>query len=240
MDKISRRLGYVLTYEDPRYEYADDLVDATSSVRPNGPAEPRLIRPKGGKLELSGISMPLVRSAAAVTTILEHLLALQSEANSGGRFRLLTVGNTFHVVPASVRSKAGRWVDQTSVLDAKITIPDAQRTVREMVAEICKEVSLINAVKVAHMDPAFGSYLTQTVDFGAYNETARDVLLKTLAATGNQMSWRLDYMPGQGWTGYFLTFSQLPKAPQDSAATAEPAKTNANGSLTPMGPRKQQ
>jgi hypothetical protein len=143
--------------------------------------------------------------------MLDGVLKLHSEGAAAGKFRLLEVGNTFHVIPTRVRNKAGHWIEQTSVLDAPVTIVNAQRTVREMVVEICKEVAIANNVKVAHMDPYIGSFLTKTADFSAYNEPARDALIRALAVTGDRMGWKLLYIPNEGWTGYVLTLSQLPR-----------------------------
>jgi|SRR5579872_1577659 len=200
------KYGYVVTYEDPRYGYVDDLEDITAKVRkdvdqyPSGKA-PKVIVPLGGKLTISSSSIKSVASASS--TDIADVLKQVVQASDHGHFRVEQAGDVFHVVPTEVRDRDGNWVTQSSILDVSISLPMQDRTAYGTIKAICQAVS--GAAHV-HVDVGSGVWrggLTNESGpvqyrLGANNERARSVLLRALAIinppnTNTKRAWLLFY-----------------------------------------------
>ena len=91
VETLVAKYGSLITYEDPRYEYAGDLQDATSRVRqdldryPPGHA-PKVVVPLGGRLTVSS-------SSTDVATILQQIV----QSSDHGHFRVQQTNNIFHI-----------------------------------------------------------------------------------------------------------------------------------------------
>lgn len=213
--ELAARYGVVITYEDPRYAYEADLKDVTLEVRrdldkyPPGQA-PKVIVPMGGTLYLS-YELPLRHDAVPrIEEILQKLATAQSATGTGGEFRVLHVGETYHVVPTRVRARNGAWVEQSSILDVPITIPKKLRSNDEMLDAICGAVSQAGGMTVS-VGGGPVSRLVVRVERavrGASAEPARDVLMRTLESTKQKAAWQLFYSPDDKI--YFLNLYVLP------------------------------
>lgn len=231
MDLVSR-YGYVITYEDPRHVYADDLEDVTTKVRldldkhPPGKA-PKVIVPSTATLTLK------VPSSSAITTqemasVLAQLIQVQSSTGRGGHFRVERAGDVFHILPTEFRDENGNWVKHTSILDVPISMPIDDRSADGMINAICKAVSDTGQVKVglASMVGGISSpAIPRPYRLGADNERARDVLMRALnLLDANQTrAWVLFFDPSNlsGYP-YLLTIRSVPKRPSSPAITPVP------------------
>ena len=212
VDELSTRLGYVITYEDPRYTYAGDLQDATAATAPAD--GPKVFWPIDTTLEVRNLQLPKSRSIDSAVAVLARVLDVQAHSATGGRYRILQTGEVLHVVPASVRDQSGAWIEQRSVLDVRISIPFAPRTRDDMISAICKAVSLASGINVIPADPYAGALGEPSLQ-GAHREMAREVLIRALGTAPRATTWKLHYLPNPAWRGYFLStttaHSSLPK-----------------------------
>jgi hypothetical protein len=225
VQELVSRYGYVITYEDPRHAYQEDVEDVTNNVRkdldkhPSGNA-PRVIVPKGATLDFE---LPLSSSPNAqnIASVLKHLMQVQERAGLGGHFRVESEGEVFHVVPTEVRDRYGNWAAQGSVLDVRISLPAENRSESEMFDAIANAVSAKTSYKI-YMGSGVGQGIINTSNprpykLGADNERAEDVLMRALALLSDstqgiwrpqRLTWQLLY--DNSLSAYFFNASSVP------------------------------
>jgi hypothetical protein len=240
VEELVARYDYVITYEDPRFAYEEDLQDVTTQVRrdldqyPPGKA-PKVIVPRGGKLTVTIPSSASVNTQA-IASVLDQLTRAQAIRREGGRFRVVQVGDVFHVVPTEVRDRNGKWIAQTSILEAPISLPMEGRSADGMINSICKAVSAATHVQVGLGSRVGGIYdpsNPQPYRLGADNERARDVLVRALGLlnASQALTWVLFYAPSNlsGYP-YLLTIRSVPNRSSSPIASEVP-KTSPGSSL---------
>jgi hypothetical protein len=138
------------------------------------------------------------------------LNAYHASAGNTDGFELLQDGAIFHVVPASSRNATGVVVKRRSRLDVRITLPEASRTLYETVEAILKGVNL----PMLGIGRAPVNLLrNRSARVSAKDEIARDVLVRTLAASGLQVSWRLFCPPFEpNYCALNMQWLDLPRA----------------------------
>src|SRR5689334_5004465 len=102
----------VITYEDPRFEYAGDLRDATDDVRKRFPSATQTRFPIGGTLEVTYDVSVQSGQPIGIADTLQRIVDAKNAMPNGGRFAVYQSGDTFHVVPASIRNSGGAWIEQ--------------------------------------------------------------------------------------------------------------------------------
>lgn len=188
---LAVRHAWRMTYEDPPYVYANDVIDKT--VNPV-PGLPRALSPIGGRIDFdyevprSGKPDP----AALIQKVFDaHMLR-----GNPGTFSVKQRNETFHIVPAQIKDNQGRLVDITPVLDTTITIPRLERNLADTFRTVFSAVDQKTQAKILFGSiPANLFIYTKTIQ-EATNEPARDVLLRALDATKIKLSWKLFYDPG--------------------------------------------
>jgi hypothetical protein len=193
---LEERHGWIVTYEDARYEHESDIEDVTLTVRRDGKREPKVIVPKGGVLafnyEFTGKGTP-----SEIEDVLEALIIAHQYSRNAGVFRLEQDGGIFHVVPAAVKDKTGNIVDQHSILETRITLAESERNILELLRAVLDAVDRGLGDTVGKIMLGASPLLTQVrVRERFVDESARDVIVRVLNATGRQYSWRLLYEPG--------------------------------------------
>ncbi|MGE5359640.1 MAG: hypothetical protein ACM3NQ_11530 [Bacteroidales bacterium] len=195
---LEERHGWVITYEDPPYVDRQEIADVTASVRKDRSSQPKVLIPRGGPFaftySVSG------RGEPDELPVLRGLLEAYASTGYAGVFALVQTGTAFHVVPAMSRNSSGVLETRQSMLDAKISLADEDRTVYGMLEAITGAVSLSTGIKLWTGTVPLNLFGQLHVRGGASNETARTVLLRTLASTGRKFSWRLLRGPQpSGW-----------------------------------------
>jgi hypothetical protein len=191
---LEKRFGWTITYEDPPYEFAADIQEVTSSVRKDyDPSKPKVFIPRGGRFTFP------VNDNADTSPPSEVLVALLNSYHASGypgEFRIISGGKTFHVVPTMSNNARGIPEARRSHLDALVTITERERTVFDMVQTILNTVTASGGHR-GGIGTVPLNLLAQTKLRGAANnEMARDVLVRTLAATQRNLSWQLFCDPG--------------------------------------------
>jgi len=250
VEELVARYDYVITYEDPRFSHEDDLQDVTAQVRrdldqyPTGKA-PKVIGPRGGKLTLTLPSSAPVNSQT-MASVLDKLIRAQSTRGEGGHFRVMQVGDVFHVVPTEVRDRNGNWIAQSSILDSPISLPTENRSEVGMIDAIVKAVSADAHVKV-HIGSGIGGGIANpnrpaSYRLGADNERASDVLMRALVLLNDpkagtwipqRLRWQLFY--DHDGNEYYLNFSvvpDLPSAPLPTGAQKTSTGSSVSGTST--------
>jgi hypothetical protein len=205
---LEDRYGFVITYEDPRYMHASEIEDVTEKVRRDldkfkpGKA-PRVIVPKGGILSFD-YDETLARKSDYHLILVQQLVAANSAQGNAGRFRVEQQGALIHVIPTAIKNERGKVVAQSSVLDAVISVPKAERSGMQTLDAICAAVSQVTGTKVVFFGGPFNNlYLRYRNEEEITREPARAALAEILAkiGKGTPLSWQLLYDPGMKMYG---------------------------------------
>jgi len=190
--RLESRFGWTVTYEDPLYLDPDEIVDVAAQVRNDGKRDPVLI-PRGGQLSFG---LPSVAANAAMSpgAVLQLLVDAYHDVGRGAEFRIGHTGSVFHILPSRARDKTAALQDVVAVLDRRISLPMATRSSWECLEALVAQTGDDTKVVIGTV-PA--SLLKKVrIQSGAQSEVARTVLLRTLQATGEQLSWQLLCAPG--------------------------------------------
>ncbi len=206
-------LALRITYEDPRYEFTGDLADVASSA-----ARPRVTVPRGGRFVAK---FPGSKDAGAM---LERVLSAAAQAMPDLRFRIERSGEAWHVVPVGSRDARGRLVTRPSLLDARISLPDEERTAQQTIDAIRAAVSAANRVRVGAGAFSLDGGIVPVPGppkfrFHAHDEPARAVLMRAFDAIEKERGVRLTsllfYGPDGPEPGYVLNLVPVPDAPRN-------------------------
>jgi hypothetical protein len=235
---LIRSYPVTITYEDPRYEYADDLRDVTRQVSKASKAQSRTIVPRGGALHATYDVSQETGAPVDMADAVQNIIDSNNRARQGGHFALHRSGNTLHVVPTEVRDGNGRWIRQQSVLDVPISYSSGgEKNFFELVDAITKEASAASGYKIVSAGFAAGSFAcslgcteyNRTVD--ANNESARDVLIRLLRSMNARYTWVLYYDPAMHC--YFFNLVLGMERPEPKIEPYRP--TPKPGDPTPSG-----
>jgi hypothetical protein len=212
-DEFEARYGITVSYEDPLYSFAGDLVDGMDPVyRLNHPGQTALY-PRAGSVTLRGNFAASVESPADAMPLLQSLLDDYVKAGNPGEFALVESGDGVIIVPSKVRDANGILSPQQSPLEVRISFPEQERTASEAMDAICGAILANSGKKVVMGMEPFSMGVRSTdprglkasyyVTIGARNEPARSVLERTLASLEwanprtlgriSKMGWRLLY-----------------------------------------------
>jgi hypothetical protein len=199
LDSLREKYGWAVSYEDPQFISELDLVDAQDST--NHARKTNL--PRGG---VFSVEFP---SAAEEEATLQLVVDLYNRSKNPGRFELRkSEQRNFSVVGVEARDRHGQMSRRRVVFDVPITLAIRPRTASDTVRVICRQVVAQRGVPVT-VGVSPRNVLDQTVlTVGGANISARDLLLRTLAATRRPIYWRLLFDPNS--KGYFLDIHLTP------------------------------
>ena len=193
--ELERRHGWIVTYEDPPYEFEGDVDDVTGIVRRDF-SRPNLkvLVPRAKSFTFEyGNGREEVNAARVLPTLLEEYHRTFSTVST---FRLLQTGDVFHVVPQASAGRDGNPVNRRAALNTRISIEDSERNGLDLLQEIAKAVSRGSETPIELGTIPVNLFVGTRIRGGARDEVARSVLLRTLSATGVRLSWRLLCQPG--------------------------------------------
>ncbi len=204
---LERRHGLLVNYEDTVYTYAADIRDdADPKYRQLHPGA-QALTVKGGQLD---VTIPVLEDGRTPTNALLAIHAVVQAHNSAGlpgQFRVVQNGEAFFILPTAVKGGNGAFVPSSSPFDARITLPERDIDGLALVTLICDEVSRVSGVKVLSGTLPINLMLNKSAVIKANNETARDVLQRSLTGLrwkhpgivipGRKLAWQLLYSPNQ-------------------------------------------
>jgi hypothetical protein len=239
LEALEQKHRLAITYEDPEYTHLLDMQDVTASVRTDGRSFPRVIGPRGGAFQfkyLTDSGKPQEDTKSLIRRMLSEY------ASVGGAVfdveeRATEGGTEWHVIPVKVRNKEGQFVQQTALLDNKVSIPLEKRSAIHTLSLVCDELSRVSGHHVVLGTVPQNPLYAYRVEMGATSEPARDVLAGVLKQLHVDMVWQLFYDPGLGWYALNIHFVARPSS-TGSGSSASPSGTPAPGEVGGSNPAR--
>ncbi len=173
--------GVPISLEDlSAYEYQGELreLDNFAQLQQARPSMKRILYPHG-VLDVSFPEPATTATPASVANIVRALLAQHVKNGNAGQFRLLETSETLVILPTARKDSAGSLIPDRSPLELRISFPQADRDANTAFEVFCQAATKALGRNVG-LWTNVGTW-QQTVDVGANNEVARDVLVKILS-----------------------------------------------------------
>lgn len=195
IDTLERRHGWIITYEDPRFQHEQDVEDVTAAVG-NMRSKQRILIPKGLPFTFTYNAPTEEEGTLDSRTTILSLLATYGTTGNPGQFDLISTGDIHHVVPQAIRARDGGLQQQPSILDVLVTMAAQERTAEEAITFALRQVADQTGIPVLLGTVPHNLLLQTKVETAVFEQSARQVLLKILSATGQRISWQLFFDPG--------------------------------------------
>ena len=182
---------------------SDAFRDATAEFRPGqSTSARRTYIPRGGPFSFS-YEMGGGTLDEQATSILESLLQEYRSQGYGGDFHIEKTGSLFHVVPGERRSRDGRDEAFQPILSTVLQIQAtrAEQSALDALQELVDTLGRTAQARVGLMTFPANLLAQSRVTANAGTRTAREELVRILAATGRRLSWKLFFDPNEpeGW-----------------------------------------
>jgi hypothetical protein len=191
VEALRERYHIAITYEDPRYAYAQDLQDISYIHKKALTSGVKSIAPKGGEIHFTYVEVS-GRPQENVLSLIQRLLT--EYASQGGpvfdvRERTTPSGPEWNVIAVRARGANGAFSGQPDILGSLIFIPKAKRSIADMLVEMLQQLRTETGYRI---ELGTTERSVSTSELGANNVPARDVLL---GIYGTSMVWNLNYDP---------------------------------------------
>lgn len=190
VDALQQEYHWPISYEDPPYAAASDLTEIPSTDDPH-----KMMKVPGG--HIFNVEFPPGKSPTAAPDEEKTLrLVIDAYNHSGnpGQFELTSIETRWDVIGRSARDEHGSSVKQDNPLDLNISLPSQARTGRDTIVALADAISEHSKFSVSvGVSPGFMKHVNLTV--GGDNLSGRTLLARALAATGQQVVWRLLFDP---------------------------------------------
>lgn len=188
-----------IDYEEVPYESPNDL--AHTSVVRNGVATEHVF-PRGGQFSVT------LSPDADPTPLLavQSLLSEYYKAGFAGQYRIDPLPGRIEVIPVRVATAAGPQREVGAVMSTSVSIPSSTRPIAVMLNLLATELSAMSGARVLMANEPFPD--NATVELGADNEPARNVLANLADKTGVPLSYALLYDPNE--KTYYLDIRAVP------------------------------
>jgi hypothetical protein len=184
---LAEQLGSMITYEDPPFQYSDEL----RKPFPNS----SIFVPKGGHISYD------YDPANTNSEVILGLINKHHEAGNAGEFTLLKTGEIYNVLPVRYQNSAGQLVNHVSPLDTEITLSLKETNCYDALNKLCLAVSQSNnnyQLKFAGM--SINIFVSTPFSREIAREPARNVLNeilstvnKNLINTNKRLVWQLRF-----------------------------------------------
>ena len=196
---LEKRLGRVITYEDPPYLYSPQIADVTAQYSRNTASGRRILVPNGGSFHFS-FAPTSAAAADDASAVLNALLDEYNQSGNPGTFRLVQTGSLFHVVPAATMDETGQSKHVSSLLDSTIAMDAEEHPALDALQKVLSAASAARGTKITVGAVPLNLFLQTRFRASSKEMIARDAVIQILQATGREWSWRLLCDPGAaGW-----------------------------------------
>jgi hypothetical protein len=207
---LSMKLGVPIAFEEAAWASDRDVMraadapggqGATSLNNPRGPLGPR-----GGTVDVSIPTFQSINPTENASNTIQAALNSHRSHKNPGDFKLVRFGEgEFSIVAERAENAAGVLVNQLSPLDARISFPEAERTMSETIEVIFQSIRNSGHASVTEFASRFQGFKNPRLRLGASNEIGRDVLAKAFRRPGgSKYSWSLRYDPENKGYLFFL------------------------------------
>ena len=232
--------GWNIAYEDPRFEYADDLEDVTVKVRkdlvPGEPIDPnkRIIGARERQLSVTYFKPTGVDDAAAELEASKRLVDAFAKI-SGNTFLVSRSDGRVHIVPDQIRDESGHLQHNEPMMNTLISVPPQPRTGGELLSAICDALSSGTGHSVGVGTIPGNAMVQFHTEAGYENRTAQEVLDDFLnkMPNGTHYSWALLFQKD-----YALNIHMVPQlsTSMPPPAAIKQARTRPKGSVRTIPP----
>jgi len=212
-DELEKRLPVVVTYEEGPWSASKDLQDVTRAViEANGPkkAAPAVavIVPRKAAVSFSYPFDLHKARPADYADLLSALLSQYEAAGAPGRFRFEGGDGIYHLIPANLEGKDGKWAAVSPVFSTPVHLADVERTVDATLDEVVAQLNASSPVPVVWGFVPLNLFVRTKVRLSADGVPARQVLRQILESLPRRVTWRLNYDPTT--KRYYLSFLPRP------------------------------
>lgn len=171
---LESKYGWRVTYEDPPYENAADLVDITHpAVKAAEPSAMTFIpKTKTFSFRFYGPA----GEEPDRRTVLDSMVGTYTQSGNIGSFRVLHQGDLSHVIAAEWKKRDGKVEKRRSLFDTLISFPAQERSIGEALALILELAGNQAGTQIV-LGNVSGNLLTHGTQIGAQGITARDALV---------------------------------------------------------------
>ncbi len=188
LDGLAKRFDWNPSYEDPRYDSPEDLVDATAAVwRAENPDGRHVFVLAGDSFS---VSLPDFDRTDPQNEFraLDAIVKAYNQSREPGRFELLSLDDGSFVAVGDAAAHG----PQAPILNTKITLKIGPISAEEALFQWGRELTVASGIHVEGASGVANNFLIQTqITVKAENVPARDVLRQIIKATGGTFSWHL-------------------------------------------------
>jgi hypothetical protein len=173
--------GIFVSVEDPIWRYSGDLKDASLEI---ARLRKGVMVPRGGRLEFGF-------AAASEAAAMMQALLEAANAQLPFQYRLDVEGQRFTLMPVRARNSQGEMTGVVPLLDRKVNIPYATRTIAETAQLMAEDLSKQTGLRVNCCEAAIAGlpWGMDQITFGADDKPAREVLRYLLTRQGGRQRW---------------------------------------------------
>ncbi|MEN6533842.1 MAG: hypothetical protein ABFD89_09285 [Bryobacteraceae bacterium] len=189
-DMLEHKFGWVITYEDPVWSFAGEVVDL---VPVRKPGTRRFLAPRPGQLPI-GALLSTAGERPDKGSLVSKIIQAHDDAGNPGSFKIVSDGDFLHLIPTFAKGVGGGREAVSPLLDTPIHTPIDETTPSLAIRQIIDEVSRTRGIQIDidmswRSDQIVFGPLRTRVD--ATGQPARSLLLKILKEANRPLTWRL-------------------------------------------------
>jgi hypothetical protein len=195
LEAVLEEYGWSVDYEDPPYQSALELIDATAPQwRAANPAARGVTSVRGGAFRTTfPESAATAASAKDQAIVIKKIVADYNASGNPGQFEVRErTDGRLEIVGTSVKDESGAQVRTTPILDTPITVRSGSMKASEALDAILTTLSAKTGTKVVGNGPTNLMLQTQVKLSGA-EMSARDALHEMLSQARIKLHWLLLY-----------------------------------------------
>jgi hypothetical protein len=204
VDTLVCRHGLFLNYEDAPWIAERDVQELPPPMRLETPAScgaPVPSRPPvrvlaSERLDFEYVEDPETQLPLDAYDLLEDLVEAHRHQGGHGRFRVERLNDGIaSIVPSAALDERGEWSAIEPLLSRKVTIEAQHRTVGILFDRVLAELNKNGPYRVDSVAVPLNAFHQAYVEFGVYDEPARDVLIRALRALPYRYYMTLKFDP---------------------------------------------
>jgi hypothetical protein len=214
--EYEKEYRWVITYEEPRFEFPADMEDLARKARLMGKAIDANKTFRIPRTRTLSITYDRPVDADNATTRLQtvHKLLDAYSQSDGDSYELRQSASRLHIVPGQVKDISGRLQHATLILDTPISLVQEPRNGMQFLEEFCDQLSSNGAGTHVMMGTVpMNALFRHKTNVGFENLSAREALERFLDSMpyGARYSWRLLYGELPTGLGYVLNINWVPE-----------------------------